>query len=177
MLEILKELQKGTILEFSNEDIIDFIESDQIGVSNVSVIQSDDDMELIIVEMDYFYLIAHNFDTDPRYYLYQMLDSGDIEDLEQNGYLFLNDDSDFRSKIVNREEGKAHVYKHSEIGAVYDLIGNDEEEETSVAICEYISSSHHLSHMLVLMANEETLKVFQGFEISEEDIIFSEDVE
>jgi hypothetical protein len=30
MLEILKELQKGTILEFSNEDIIDFIESDSI---------------------------------------------------------------------------------------------------------------------------------------------------
>jgi hypothetical protein len=27
MLEILKELQKGTILEFSNEDIIDLIES------------------------------------------------------------------------------------------------------------------------------------------------------
>lgn len=177
MLEMLKELQKGTVLEFSNEEIIDFIESDQTIVSKVDVIRSDDDMELVIVEMDYFYLITHNFDTDPRYYLYQMLDCGEIEDLEQSGYLFLTDDSDFRSKIINREEGKSHVYKHSEIGANYNLIGDTDEDEMSVSVCEYTSSSHHLSHMLVLMTNDETLKIFQGFEISEEDITFLGDVE
>jgi hypothetical protein len=118
--------------------------------------------------MEDSYLVAHNFDTDPRYFIYQVFDSGSAEDLEQDGYYFLTEDQDFRNKIVFRDDNRSHVYKHSEIGAVYDIL--DETNEISISLCEYVSNSHELSNLLVIKQEDDELLILQGIEIDQEDI-------
>jgi hypothetical protein len=116
-------------------------------------------------------LVAHNFDTDPRYFFYQLLDSGTAEDLENDGYYFLTEDLDFRSKIVCRDDSRGHVYKHSEIGAVYDM--TDESDEI-VSLCEYVSNTHDMTHMLVIKQDDDELVILQGIEIGEDDFTIDE---
>jgi hypothetical protein len=60
------------------------------------------------------------------------------------------------------------VYKHSEIGAVYDIL--DETNEISISLCEYVSNSHELSNLLVIKQEDDELLILQGIEIDQEDI-------
>lgn len=166
MIDQLKEIEKGTFFAFNNEEVISLAETDEAEVSSVKLYSTDEN-ELVVIELDETYLVAHDFDTDPRYFFYQILDSGAIEDLENDGYYFLNEEQDFRNKIVCRDDSRGHIYKHSEVGIVYDM--EDHEEET-ISICEYISNSHELSHILVIKNDEEdNLLILQGIEINEED--------
>ena len=168
MIDQLKEMGDGDLITITNEDAIDFVETDQSEIVFIKTCATDDN-EFVILELNDFYLVSHNFDTDPRYYIYQILNSGSVEDLEQDGYFFLTEDMEFRSKIVNKEDNKSHTYKHSEVGAVYELTTNDESQIES--ICEYYSSSHCLSNMLVIKNIDETLLILQGVEISEDELI------
>jgi hypothetical protein len=174
MIEQLKDLTSGTTINFDNEDIAGFTEVEQMNVTSVEL-YSIDDNEIVVVELDEFYIVAHNFDTEPRIYLYQILDHGTTEDLENDGYYFLTEDQDFRSKIVNRDDTRSHIYKHSEVGAVYYMSDSNGDCETS--ICEYICNSHELANMLVIKKEEDELLILQGFEISADDISFETDVD
>lgn len=168
MIDQLKELDETNTIIIINDDIIDFAETDQSKIVSVKICSVDDN-EFVILELEDLYIVSHNFDIDPRYYVYQIMDSGSIEDLEQDGYFFLTEEMEFRSKIVNKEDNKTHIYKYSDVGAVYEL-AEDNCDNPIESICEYNSSSHHLSNMLVIKYSDETLLILQGFEVFEEDL-------
>jgi hypothetical protein len=170
MIEELKTLEVDDTIIFSDEQVIDFFEDEEMTVTGIRVYKVDDN-EMIVVEMDEFYLIVHNFQSEETCYVYQLVDEGDTGDLEDDGYKFLNEEDDFRHKIVIREEGKTQVYHHSDTGAIYDLTrerddeGSDEPVE--VSLCEFISHSGRLTHILIEREDERAL-IMQGFEIDED---------
>lgn len=166
MIDQLKELKERSTISIENTDAIDFLETEQSTLVNINIC-SIDDSEFIILELDDFYFVSHNFDIDPRYYLYQIINSGSIEDLEQDGYLFLNEDMEFRSKIVNKENTKPIIYKHSDIGAVYELTENNSDNPIE-SLCEYYSTSNYLTNMLIIKKEDELI-ILQGMEVSETD--------
>lgn len=174
MIEELKALQPDDVIFLSEDDVIDFTGTDELTVTGVRVYTSEDN-ELVMVEMDDFYLVAHNFQTDEQYFIYQLVDEGEVSDLEENGYKFLNDDDDFRHKIVNREDGKAHVFVHSETGAVYGMTKtrDDDGEDQEVSLCEYRSQSARYSNILIEQ-EEGFTRICQGFEIGEGDFEIAE---
>lgn len=177
MIEQLKDLEDGSLVVFDHDDVTAMSSTDQMEVTGVKVCAADEN-EFVIVELDDYYLVAHNFDTDPRYFFYQVLDSGTAEDLENDGYYFLTEDQDFRSKIVCRDDNRGHVYKHSEVGAVYEMAVQTDDQEEIMSLCEYISNTHELTHMIVIKSEEdEDLLILQGFEISEDDFTLHEDAE
>jgi hypothetical protein len=173
MIEQLKELEPSAIVIFDTEDVAAITDTDEMEVSEVRICAADDN-EFVIVELDEFYLVAHNFDTDARYFFYQVLDSGAAEDLENDGYYFLTEEQDFRSKIVCRDESRGHVYKHSEVGAVYEMSDQNSETEEIVSLCEYISNTHDMTHMLVIKNEEDELLILQGIEITEDDFTIAD---
>lgn len=169
MIEQLKDLENNQTIVFDHDDVTTISSTDELKVTEVKVCIADEN-EFVIVELDEYYLVAHNFDHDPRYFFYQIFDSGTAEDLENDGYYFLTEDQDFRSKIVCRDDNRGHVYKHSEVGAIYDMIAQTNDEEEAISLCEYISNTHDLSHMIVIKSEEnENLLILQGFEIGEND--------
>lgn len=170
MIEELKELQSDDIIILLEDEAIEFTGMEEMTVTGVRVYTSDDS-ELVMVEMDDFYLVAHNFQSEEQYFIYQLVDEGDVSDLEDNGYKFLNEDDDFRHKIVNREEGKAHVFTHSETGAIYGLTKtrDDEGDDQEVSLCEYKSNSAQYNHILIEQEDGHT-RICQGFEITEFEI-------
>jgi hypothetical protein len=170
MIDELKEIEDGSLITFDNEEI-SALTSDPIAVSSVKICNSEDN-EIVIVgmEMDEYCLVAHNFDTDPRYFFYQTFDAGSAEELENDGYYFLTEEQDFRNKIVCRDDTRGHVYKHSEIGAVYEMVvATDDDDEEIISVCEYTSNTHEMTHMLVIKREDDDLIILQGFEISEDD--------
>lgn len=162
MLEDIKEIQPEDVLHFTEESAIDFLGEEELSVSEVRNYTQDDN-ELIVVEMDEFCLVVHNFQSEEKYFLYSIIDEGSVEDLEDGGFKLFNENDEFRHKIVNREEGKTHVFRHSEVGAIYEMT-KDESEESS--LCEYTSSSAQFDHILV-ERNENKTRIMHGFEIDE----------
>jgi hypothetical protein len=151
MIEQIKELVEGmTVYCDDNEDI----------VVSVKILTDEDENDFVIVELETSYLIAHNFDNEVRYFNYQILDSGIVENLEDDGYYFLTEDEEFCNKIAFREDNKTYVYKQSEIGAVYNILDQNDEE---FSLCEYDGSSDNL----LVIKNNDDLLVLQGVEIAE----------
>jgi hypothetical protein len=163
MLENIKDIQSDDVICFTEEDAIDFIGEEDLTVSEVRNYVADDG-ELVVVDMDEFYLVVHNFQSEEKYFIYLLIDEGSIEELEQGGFKFFNEDDEFRHKIVNREEGKPHVFHYSEVGAVYGLTREADGDESS--FCEYKSASAQYDHILV-ERNEECARLMHGFEIDE----------
>jgi len=167
MIEELKNLQPEDTITFTDDQVIDFFEGEELTVTRVRVYSSDD-AEMVVVEMDEFYLVAHNFESDEKCFVYQLVDEGNTADLEDEGYKFLNEDDDFRHKIVIREDGKAFVYHPSDTGAIYGLTreraDNDSSEEPQeVSICEFVSLSARLGNILI-EREDDCAYIMQGFE-------------
>ncbi len=170
MIEELKNLQPEDTIFFNDDQVVDFLESEEMSVTGVRV-YSIDDTEMVVIEMDEFYLVAHNFESDEKCFIYQLIDEGDTSDLEDEGYKFLNEDDDFRHKIVIREEGKTHVFHHSDTGAIYGLTRerteDDSDEPEEVSICEFQSSSARFMNILI-EREDDCAYIMQGFEIEED---------
>lgn len=172
MIDELKNLKVEDTIFFPNDQVADFFEEEELTVTGIKTYSSDD-AEMVIVEMDEFYLVVHNFESEEKCFAYQLVTEGNTGDLEDEGYKFLNDDDDFRHKIVIREEGKTFIYHPSDAGAIYGLTrertDNDSEEEPQeVAICEYIANSARLEHILI-EREDDNAYILQGFEIGEDD--------
>lgn len=170
MIEEFKNLQPEDTIVFADDQVIDFFEEEELTVTGVRIYSSDDDTEMVIVEMDEFYLVAHNFESDEKCFVYQLIDEGETGDLEDEGYKFLNEDDDFRHKIVIREDGKTFVYHPSDTGAIYGLsrerADNDSDEPQEVSICEFTSSSARLGYILIEREDDKAY-IMQGFEVEE----------
>lgn len=168
MIEELKNLQIEDTIFFSNDQVVDFFEEEELTITDIKIYSSED-AEMIAIEMNEFYLIVHNFESDEKYFAYQLVTEGNTEDLEGEGYKFLNEDDDFRHKIVIRDDGKTSVYHPSDTGAIYGLTkekrNNDSEE---VAVCEYFANSDKLEYILIERGDDSAC-IFQGFEIKETD--------
>jgi hypothetical protein len=177
MIEEFKNMQSDCIIKFSNESVIDFLEEEELTVTGVKVYSSDDDTEMVIIEMDDFYLVAHNFESEEKCFIYQLVDEGTTNELEDEGYRFLNDDDDFRHKIVIREDGKSFTYHPSDTGAIYGLTrereDNESDEPQEVAICEFVSNTARLDHILI-EREDDLAFIMQGLEINEEDFTLPE---
>lgn len=163
MIEDIKETQVEDVICFTDEDAIDFLGEEELVVSDVRNYVSDDN-ELVVIDMDEFFLVVHNFQSEEKYFLYQLIDEGNVDELEQSGFKLFNEDDEFRHKIVNREDGKAHVFNYSEVGAIYSLTKEEDGDESS--FCEYTSNSAQYDHILV-EKEDENIRLLQGFEIDE----------
>ena len=173
MIEELKALQPNDVIFLTDEDAIDFTGADELTVTGVKVYSLDDN-EMVTVEMDEFYLVAHNVQSDERYFIYQLVDEGEMSDLEGSGYKLLNEDDDFRYKIVNRDEGKAHIFHHSDTGAVYGATktrDGDDEDDQEVSFCEYNSATARLPFILIEQEDSLT-RILQGVELTEDGFEF-----
>jgi hypothetical protein len=176
MLEELKALQPNDVITLSDEEAIDLTGVEELTVTGVKVYCLDDS-ELVTVELDEeFYIVVHNFQSDEKCFIYQLVDEGDMSDLESSGYKLLNEDEDFRYKIVNREDGKAHIFHHSETGAIYGatLTHNDgDADDREVSFCEYTSTSASLP-LILIEREEDFTRISQGFEINRDGFEVSE---
>lgn len=172
MIEEIKELNPDDTITIEDESVEEFTGQTTFTVSEVRI-YSNDDCEIVLVGLDEFYLIIHSVENNPRYFMYELQESGTVEDLIEEGYNYINDDDDFRKKIVIREEGKTNIFKHSELGAIYDLnVDRDDEAEQepySVSICEYISNNAYMPNIFIERVDDDA-NIFTGFEI-EEDVI------
>lgn len=171
MIEEFKNLKTEDTVVFVDEDVTDFLEHEELTVTGVRI-YSLDDTEMVIVEMDEFYLVAHNFESEEKLFIYQLVDEGTTWGLEEEGFKFLNEDDDFRHKVVIREDGKSFVYHPSDTGAIYGLTRelNDEDNEgepQEVSICEFYSSSARLNQILIEREDDKAC-ILQGFEITED---------
>jgi hypothetical protein len=165
MIEELKNLQPEDTILFTDEQVLEFFEEEELTVTCVKV-YSIDEAEMVIVEMEDLFLIAHNFQEDEKLFAYQLVNKGSPSDLEEEGFKFLSEDDDFRHKIVIREDGKAYSYRPSETGAIYNLnLENGDSQETS--ICEFLSSSARLNQ-IIIEYDGENARILQGIEINEE---------
>lgn len=108
-----------------------------------------------------------------------MIDEGNTNELENNGYKFLNEEDDFRHKIVVKEDNKSYTYHPSDTGCVYGLTKEEidiySENPQEVSICEFFSASARLSNILI-EREDNIAYIMQGFEITEDsfNIIKSE---
>lgn len=171
MIDELKNLQVEDTIFFTNDQAIDFFEEEELSVTGIKIYSSDDS-EMVIVEMDEFFLVAHNFESDEKFFAYQLIAEGETGELEDEGYKFLNDDDDFRHKIAIREDGMTVVYHPSDAGAIYGLskekTDSDSDEPNEVAICEYVTNSELLEYILI-EREDDCASIMQGFEIEEKD--------
>jgi hypothetical protein len=172
MIEELKNLQAEDTIIFKHDQVIDLFEGEEMTVTGVRVYTSDD-CEMVVVEMDEFYLVAHNFQSDEMCFVYHLVDEGDIGSLEDTGYKLLNEDDDFRHKIVIRDEGKTLVYHHSDTGAIYGLtrerIDDESGEPQEVSLCEFKSNSSRMNYILI-EREDEYAQIMQGFEVKKKYI-------
>ena len=177
MIEDLKISEDKTIF-FTEDNLTTFIGQDQANIQEVHS-YSIEDGEIVMCELDdEFYLVAHNFESDPRYFIYQVIDTGSQDDLEKSGYHFISEDEEFKEKIVISDDNKLAVYKHSDVGAIYSLESED-EIDAEISICEFTSPSNYLSHILIERVEHDRhdidVTIYQGFELDEDDFELDED--
>jgi len=173
MLEELKELVPGEMLTIDDPDVREFTENEDFNVLGVKI-YSQDEGEILFLDLDGYYLVCHTFDGDPRYYIYELNADGDEDDLSDDGFRLVLKDDPLPHKMYAGRNDREVLYKAT-IGPVYELNvdredGPEESEGGEIAVCEYRSKSKHHSHALIELL-DTTFRVYQGFQISKNSIV------
>jgi hypothetical protein len=173
IFETLKELAAGDMLTIDDDDAREFTEAEDYEVVAVKL-YSQDEGELLLIDLNRFYLAAHSFDGEPRYYLCELNASGDEDELEDDGYrLVLRDDPMPRKLYAGRNDRE--IPYQATIGPIYNLnVDRDdappEEEAGEIAACEYRGKTKNMTHILIEKL-DAIFNVYQGFQISEGNIV------
>ncbi len=168
MFDVLKDLSPGDAFTIDDPKVFDFTQSEDFEVVEKKLYTGDEG-DLLIIDTDGYYLVAHTLAGDPRYYIYEMNLSGTISELEDDGVSVLNDDGEFRERFSIK--GQKPTPLTAVIGPIYGLNLEDTEVEcTEAACCEYRAKSKH--YPVTLFEKCDThFNVYQGFRISENSIV------
>jgi len=173
MFEALKELTAGEMLTIDDGDVHEFTDAEDFNVVGVKV-YSQDEGEIAFLDLDGFFLVAHTFDGDPRYYVYELNANGDEDELEDEGFRLIVKDEPLPRKLYAGRNDREIPYKAT-IGPVYELnVDRDDSTEADdaghVAVCEYRGKTRQMTHILIEML-DATFNVYQGFQIAEDSIV------
>lgn len=170
MYDDIKELRSGNKISVDHPGVFALTQQEDFEVRGVRVF-SQDDGEIVMVELDEFHLVAHTLTGDPRYYMYEEYASGTAAALDEEG-LHPLDGEEFRARMRVKAGGKA-VQCKAVNGPVYGLAvdrddrGGDAQE---VGCCEYRTSWKH--HPLLLVVREDDrLVAYRGLRVPEDSIV------
>lgn len=165
MFETLKELSKKDRFSIDDKNVISMCGEEDFTVHETRL-YTQDEGELLIIDVNDYYLIAHNFGGDSRYYFYEINESGTIEDLEELGFRLLDDDNEYKERFKIKATKPILCKIH--YGPIYNLSqdGNDGE----INFCEYRTSNKQFP-VLAMEENEDIITLYQGIRISESNIV------
>jgi hypothetical protein len=107
---------------------------------------------IVFVELDTYYLIAHNLDGEPKYAVCELYDVGPE---------YLDSETEFLEKIKLRGGDSSVVYEQTTTTL--------SDDDNSPSLSEYITDDD-FDYMLVTK-QEDVINVYRGITISESNII------
>lgn len=175
MFEELKEIPIGSMLSIDDPEAIQFTEYEDYRVIGVEVYSHEESGELVILDLDGFYLIVHTFQGSPRYHLYELSSSGYEEDLNKDGFRLVFREENMPKFIIVGRNTKENAYKNL-TGSISGLIlernenNSSESDHNDITISEYRGKSKTMTHIF-LQKNDDNFTLFQGIKIDKGTII------
>jgi hypothetical protein len=175
MLEELKEIAVGDMLTIDNADVLEMTDAEDFTVLGVKV-YTQDEGDVIIIDLETHCLIAHTLGGEPRYYVVEKAASGSPDELEDDGFRLVLKDDSMPSKFYSGRNGGEILYK-AKHGPVYGMnVERDdvppEEEASEIAVCEYRGKTKSKPLSVVMLERlDEHYALYQGLQISEASII------
>lgn len=166
MIEDLKKLSIDSLITIDNDEVKEFTGEEDFNILNIKN-YSHENGELVILEFDYFCLIAHDYEGEARYFLTELLEEG-----ENLGYL---DNEEFPESLYL--EYSQIEYEISKLGVVDDMLLEQDYSDLGASysefdFCEYTTEEKNIWYTHVFLESMENfLRVFHGFEINEKDIV------
>lgn len=160
MFNDLKELHIGEMISIDGKKVNKLTGNQDFTVSNIRL-YSQEEGEIIFIDLENFYLVGHTFEGFPNYFFYE-----ENDDLYE---IFKNDE--FSPKIKTYKNNKMFVYKIV-TEPFYNLIPELplDEDVCEISCCEYISNSKFLSHVLIEKI-DTNLTLYHGFKINKTNIL------
>lgn len=172
MYDHLKELGAGDKFSVDHPAARTLTSQDDYEVRNVRL-YTQEEGELLVLELEDHILIAHTLCGDPRYYVYEECVHGSIGDLDEEGVSPLDTGNEFRQRMKVRVGGKVVAAK-AVCGPVYEMVveRNDTsgEDPFEVACCEFRTNSKQHPFLLVVR-QDDRLEVYQGVRVPEDALV------
>lgn len=175
MLEELKEIEVGEMLTVDHADVLEFTGGDDFTVASVKA-YTQDEGDVAVIDLDGFHLIAHTLDGEPRYYVTELAASGEVNDLEDDGFRLVLKDDSMPKKLYSGRNDREIPYK-AKYGPVYGMnVERDdnppEEEADDIAVCEYRSKAKTKPLSVVFLERLDAhYNLYRGFQIGEASIL------
>lgn len=175
MLEELKEIAVGEMLTIDNPDVLELTGTEDFTVVCVKS-YTQDEGDVLIIDLDLYYLVAHTLLGEPRYYLVERTSSGTPDNLEDDGFrLILRGEAMPRKLYSGRNDHEiTYIAKH---GPVYGMnVERDDSppeiEPGDISICGYRGKTKiKLMSVILLERLDDCYTLYQGFQISEANIL------
>lgn len=171
MYDDIKELRSGTKISVDHPGVFALTQQEDFEVRGVRVFAQDDG-EVVMVEMDDFYLVAHTLTGDPRYYVYEEYATGTASAMDEEGLHPLDGEGEFRPRMRVKAGGKAVPCKAVN-GPVYGLaVERDDRggDAQDVSCCEY-RTGWKQHPMLLMMREDDQLAAYRGLRVPEDSIV------
>lgn len=173
MIEALKELTQNDMLTIDAPEVKEFAEAEDFTVQSVKI-YSQDEGEIVFLDLDGIHLVAHDFGGDPKYFVYELASTGTDEDMEDEGMSPVFKDNEPLPRKIWVGRNDREIGYRPKIGPVYELNvdRNDsppDDEPSEIAVCEYRGKGE-MTHILIEML-DTTLNVYQGFQVRESSIL------
>jgi hypothetical protein len=175
MFETIKELADGEMLTIDSPDVRDFTDAEDFEVAGVRS-YSQDEGEIVFVDLNGFYLVAHTFAGEPRYYVYELTASGEADQVEDDGFRLASKSDSMPAKVYAGRTGSGVKYKAT-IGPVYGLnVDRDDagvtDEAGEIAVCEYRGKTKIRPLGAILIERlDDHLSLYRGLSIAEGSIV------
>ena len=154
MLETLKKLTASKMISLDDENIFNFTNNEDFTIESTELYQSEDS-ELLLLQINENYLIAHTLQDDPRYFIFEECAIDAINNL---------DDIPSEMEISKGEE--MQLFEQQEVYS--GLMDGDQE----ICVYEYECRDERLISAITILVFDsiDHLKL-QGFEIDEKSIV------
>ncbi len=175
MLEELKEITINDMLTIDNEDVLEFTETEDFTIAGVKS-YSQDEGDMVIIDLESHFLIAHTLNDEPRYYIVEQAACGSPDDLEDGGFRLIIKNEMMPRKLYSGRNDREIIY-FAKYEPIYGM--NVERDDSSldesageVSICEYKGRTKIKSLSVILLERlGEKYKLYQGLQISEASIL------
>lgn len=147
MIEVLKNIKINEMLSIDDESALSITNREDFNIIDKKEFQSEDG-DCIILEMDDFFLIAHNLAGDVLYYLTE------LEKIEESH------NSSVPDEILISKNNYDICY----------IISSEEWQFDSSTICEYENNEEKMS-VIILEKTPTNDIIYRGFALDEESIV------
>lgn len=175
MLEELKEIAVGDMLTIDNADVLEMTNAEDFTVLGVKS-YTQDEGDVIMIDLESHFLVAHTLDGEPRYYVVEQASAGSPEDLEDDGFRLALKDESMPRKLYSGRNDREIPYK-AKHGPVYGLnVERDDnppdEEAGDIAVCEYRGKTKAKPLSVIFLERlDEHYTLYLGLQIGEANIL------